>query len=256
MTPTFTVLIGSAGRPSLKHTLESIKRQGLIEGDEVFVSFDSYEKDINWLMSRANNDVRPFGLNFIPIDYDAGYHFYGVEQINHVFKRGYNLSGTHILTLGDDDVLVDGAYRKLRQAVAAYPDQVVLFKFVAPWREILWERPVMTRSRISGCCIAAPKQFVGLMDTKTQNPDGTEYKEHDFDWMQDIIKKSGKEPYWLDEVLVIARPEENGQDVKHRGVSRCWNCSTWRWLEDVSVTDIYCPKCNVVLQPAEVLGVA
>ena len=254
MTPTFTVLIGSAGRDSLKYTLDSIAKQDRIPDDRVIVCFDSYENEPS---AELIQFVHSYGPWAIACEYDSGYHFYGVEQVNFALKHRVHEMSTHVLTLGDDDVLTDRAYSRLRPVVAAYPDQAVLFRFVAPWRELLWDVPQMRRSRISGCCIAAPKQFVGLMDTKTQNPDGTEYKEHDFDWMQAIIRESGQEPYWLDEVLVIARPDEDGKGgVKQRGLSRCWHCQTWRWLEDVSVTETHCPKCRVVLQPAELLGVS
>jgi hypothetical protein len=255
VTPIFTVLIGSIGRNSLKHTLDSIARQKREPGDQVFVAVDTFEDDTHERYERVYKQVLSYGHGFDPIGYDAGYHFYGVEQINYTLyemPRGCS----HIFTLGDDDVFVDGAYECLRDLCAQDMERPILYKFLAPWREILWERPVMTRSRISGCCIAAPKQFVGLMDTKTKNDDGTEYKEHDFDWMQGIIRKSGKEPLWLDDVLVIARPEARGNDVTHQPLRRCWNCNHWRFGEDVSITDLRCPKCKVVLPVKGVKEVA
>ena len=44
MTPTFTVLIGSLGRPTLRHSLDSIARQPREPGDQVIVAIDSYEQ--------------------------------------------------------------------------------------------------------------------------------------------------------------------------------------------------------------------
>lgn len=259
MTPTFTVLIGSAGRESLRHTLASVVRQHRVPGDQVIVSIDSFERgelpDVQTL-------VRACGPGFDVCAYDAGYHFYGVEQINHAM-RTVPITGSHIITLGDDDVFVDGAYRMLRPICAADPLRPVFYKFLTPptdpqgrpWREILWEVPRLVRSRISGCCIAAPTPFVGPMPTKTTHDDGSAYVEHDFDWMVDIVEQSGRDPLWLDEVLVLARPDSHTKtDVKHRGLVRCWHCPHWRYLEDVSVLEPRCPKCHVVMQVSELVG--
>lgn len=265
MTPTFTVIIGSAGRNTLTETLESIARQKRVDGDRVIVCFDAFEK--------TEADLEPlhalvwkYGDWAIPCLHDAGYHFYGVEQLNAILTRGY-VQSSHVITLGDDDVFVDGAYETLRPIVAADPLRPVFYKFLTPptdpqgrpWRDILWDVPRLIRSRISGCCIAAPAPFVGPFDTKTQNPDGSPYVEHDFDWMVEIVTRSGREPLWLDEVLVLARPDAyqpayGRATVKHKGLVRCWRCPHWRYLEDVSVLEPHCPKCKVVMQVSELLG--
>lgn len=255
MTPTFTILIGSAGRETLRHTLASVKRQRREPGDQVIVAFDAFEHGER---EDLQHFVRSYGPGFEACAFDSGYHFYGVAQINFAMEN-IAITGTHVLTLGDDDVFVDKAYQILRPIVARDPARPVLHKFLAPWREILWKTPVMERSRISGCCIAAPRQFVGPMDTKTTNADGSPYKEHDFDWMVEILTQAeiaGHRPVWLDECLVIAQPDPYGKDVKHKGLVRCWHCPHWRYLEDVSVLDPHCPKCKVVMDVRELMGMA
>lgn len=237
VTPTFTVLIGSAGRPSLRHTLDSIARQARVPGDQVIVTFDSFEMSDEQLL-RNLDIVASYGDDFHPYEYDSGYHWYGIEQINKAL-RDMPITGSHIFTLGDDDVFVDGAYDTLRPLCAAEPKRPILYKFLAPWREILWDVPTMQRSRISGCCIAAPREFVGEFPTR-------KYVEHDFDWMLAIIAASKVQPIWLDEVLVIARPDVRGDDVAHRGLRRCWHCRDFRYLEDVNRMEPYCPRCHAV----------
>lgn len=235
MTATFTVLIGSIGRPSLRHTLDSIARQARVPGDQVIVTIDSFEHgdrpDVQAL-------VRSYGAGFDVCAYDAGYHWYGVEQINFALRTA-QITGSHVFTLGDDDVFVDGAYSTLRPLCDAEPLRPILYRFLSPWREVLWDEPRMQRSRISGCCIAAPRAFVGPMPTRR-------YVEHDFDWMQDILAASGREPLWLDRTLVIARPDPRAADVAHRGVMQCWACRAVRYYEDIEIQNPYCPACGVV----------
>lgn len=240
MTPTFTVLIGSLGRPTLKHSLDSIARQQRVPGDQVIVSIDTFEQgerpDVEAI-------VKSYGDGFEVTSFDAGFHCWGTAQINHAW-RTVPITGSHIFTIGDDDVFVDGAYRFLRPICAADPLRPILYKFVAPWRALLWDAPQMRVGTISGCCIAAPFLFVDQHPER--NAQGQPYPEHDFDWMQAILAKSGRDPLWLDEVFVIARPDVRGDDVVHRGIVRCWSCSLWRFKEDVSITEAYCPRCGCV----------
>lgn len=256
MTPTFTVLIGACAydRPdryaTLKHTLDSIARQAMVPGDQVIVSIDSFEQPAALVAERAAL-VRSYGRGFDVTEYNAGYHFFGVEQINFAlatFYYGERLAtGSHIITMGDDDVFIDGAYATLRPLCAANPEQPILYRFLAPWREVLWDQPRMEMSRISGCCIVAPRQFVGPMNTQTTWP-GTDrpFVEHDFFWMQDILSKAPP-ALWLNEVLVIARPDQRGEDVAHRGVWQCWHCRTVRYYEDMNIlTTPHCPQCRAV----------
>lgn len=234
MTPTFTVLIGSIGRPQLKHALDSIQRQARVPGDQVIVSIDSFEhgdrQDVQAL-------VKSYGVGFDVCAYDSGYHWYGVEQINYAL-RAVPITGSHVFTIGDDDVFVDHAYATLRPLCAAEPLRPILYRFLSPWRELLWDVPRMQMSRISGCCIAAPRVFVGPMPTRL-------YVEHDYDWMLEILNRSNRDPLWLNKTLVIARPDARGADVAHRGVHACHVCHLVRYYEDVELGEPYCPNCGV-----------
>lgn len=240
MTPTFTVLIGALGRPTLKHALDSIARQARLPDDQVVVSIDTYEQgarpDVEAL-------VRSYGPGFEVTSHDAGFHCWGTAQINHALST-VHLTGSHVLTIGDDDVFVDGAYATLRPLLSADLSRPVLYQFLAPWRKVLWDRPQMVVGHISGCCIAAPRAFVGLHPVL--NAQGQPYPEHDFDWMQAILQTSGRPPLWLPAVLVIARPDVRGDDVTHCGVVVCWRCQQWRFREDIPMTEVYCPACGVV----------
>lgn len=236
MTPTFTVLIGSAGRKSLKASLDSIARQQREAGDQVIVSFDTFERGH---MEEQQEFVRSYGEGFIATSYNAGYHWLGVEQINHAL-RTVPITGSHLFTIGDDDVFVDGAYHHLRRLCISYPDRPILFRFQAPNRAVLWDKPRMRPCLISGCCIAAPVQFNDLMHTRIETT-------HDYDWMMEIIRKAheaGHEPVWVDYVGVIARPDVRGDDVAHAGVWQCWACKRWKYREDLVLDQVRC-ACGV-----------
>ncbi len=198
MTPSFTVLIGSSCRDSLWHSLDSVARQNRVTGDQVIVSIDAHGRGP---CEDVQERVRSYGPGFVATSYDAGYGWLGVEQINHAM-RTIEMTGSHALTIGDDDVFVDGAYDAFREACAQDPLRPVLWRFVAPNRWVLWDRPRMAACLISGCCIAAPMPYVDLMHTRLETT-------HDFDWMAAVIEKAaqdGKAPVWLDYIGVVARP--------------------------------------------------
>lgn len=234
MTPTFTVLIGSIGRPALRNALDSIARQKREPGDQCIVAFDSHEQSQGDLDARFAL-VDSYGPGFIAVKYDAGYHWLGVEQINHAM-RTVQITGSHIFTIGDDDVFVDDAYAHLRPLCKEDPLVPIMYKFVAPNRWLLWDKPRLKACLISGCCIAAPAPFVELMHTRLETT-------HDYDWMVEIVKKAkeqGREPMWLDYVGVIARPDQRGDDVIHSGIWQCRKCTQWGYLANGHLTTCSC----------------
>lgn len=209
--PSFTVLVGTIGRPSISNLVHSFVNQVHNSNDQLVLAIDGFERpeaDID----RVNAAVEAhdgFHNGVVTLIYDAGYHHLGVPQINWAWRFGIIEMGSHILTIGDDDVFVPGAFAKLRAKCEASPDRPILYRFVAPWREILWDREgVLERGRISGCCLAAPVHFNAPhpTDPEAAEPDPT----HDFDWIKGVVgraKAAGYDPVWWNEVLVVARPD-------------------------------------------------
>lgn len=236
MRPTFTVLIGTIGRPSLRESLESIARQALIPGDQVYVGLDARamsqeEYKANVALVRSYNSspsvvgafevygyvgfadaekVYPDWPQFrqpdgTPLRVPAGqpYSWLGVEQINHAL-RSLPISGSHLTTIGDDDIFVDGAFAALRPICALDQSRPVFYRFLSPARDLLWDRPRLRSCKISGCCILAPRQWVGLHPTDIETT-------HDYRWMKEIedrARAAGKPPIWVDYLGVVARPSE------------------------------------------------
>lgn len=195
--PSIAVVIGTIGRPTLEDTLHSIHAQGLQPKDRVIVVRDSFEDPGD--SREVQRRVAEFGPQFEYHAYDAGYHYNGVEQTNY----GCELADTDfVLSIGDDDIYEQGAFKTLRTVMAEDPVRPVLFRFLAPWREVLWDYPRMQVSRISGQCIAIPRQWMQMQPTR-------ECPSVDFEWMEAILAKAkaaSVDPLWLDALLVIARP--------------------------------------------------
>ena len=244
-TATFTVILGSLGRPTLVHLLDSIKRQERVHGDQCIVAIDSYQQGER---QDVQDLVHSYGEGFIACAYDAGYHWLGVEQINYAM-RTIPITGTHILTIGDDDVFVDSAYASIRPYCSKDLLRPVMYRVLSPkaltepyYRELLpvqmeRGRGPFEQYRIGGSSIAAPWPLVEPMTVeKTIH--------HDYMWLSDIVKRAERLPLWLDYCVVIARAEPRGNDVTHQGILHCWFCGAWDFMEDVEPTRTYC-KCGL-----------
>jgi len=218
MRPTFTVLIGSIGRPSLRQSLDSIARQQRLPGDQCLVAFDAFEQTPSDLAGRVAL-VESYGEGFAACVYDAGYHWLGVEQINYAL-RTLPITGSHVFTIGDDDVFRPGVFEELRTFAACDLLRPLLFRFCAPHartppfqRAILPETPVLEPGKTSGCCIALPRAFVRPMTTER-------IITHDFEWMRAGLALAPA-PLWLDYVAVVARPHA-GDVPDLGGHARVW----------------------------------
>lgn len=274
MIPTFTITIGSAGRSSLKAMLDSIARQERISGDQCLVCFDALDRTADELIENMRL-VHSYGEGFhatvhvgvaqsekiippcqpyprgVTIEPGGSYHWLGVEQINHLLQK-VNITGSHVFTIGDDDIFVDGAYSLLREVCARNPLRPIIYRFQAPNRWLLWDKPRMKPCYISGCCIAAPTPWVGLHPTDIETT-------HDYQWMMDILNKAGTEgyePVWLDYVGVIARPDRLHA---HQGIWTCpQNCGRWGYVGEGKLSTCVCGADlwdETVLQPRIVNGV-
>jgi spore maturation protein CgeB len=207
VTPTLTIAVPTLGRlPGLKHTLDSIARQALIVGDRVLVVLDSFEQgdrpDIRAL-------VESYGVPFEYLAVDGGTHFFGNPQLNaaiHVATTDF------FCALGDDDVYVDGAFARVRPQLEA--GRAALVQFLSPplgeppQRFIFWDEPTLRVSRISGCCLIAP--VASLVPVKADRR-----IEVDFDWIEDVIARTGAPPIWIEDCVILARPTiVQGQPVR------------------------------------------
>ena len=234
MRPTLTIAIPTIGRAGLRHTLDSIRRQALIPGDRVLVVLDTYQEpprpDVEALVASYG---KPFELWM----HNGGVHFMGNPQLNLAIGE---CTTDYFCALGDDDIYVDGAIARLRRKLR--PGRAVLFQFYAPpylvagnpTRFVLWADRVLRVANISGCCVAAPREaLVPVSDHQRC--------EVDFDWIRDMVAKTGQFPIWMDDCLIIARPDRRNGEPVHQGVAKCRGCGGRGFAEDFD--DRLCPEC-------------
>jgi glycosyltransferase involved in cell wall biosynthesis len=228
---TLTIAVPTIGRPTLMDTLNSIQRQDLRSGDQVLVVYDSFAPDAgNLQATRAL--VEAYGFTFA--EHNGYVHFYGNPQLNRAIEL---CTGDYFTALGDDDVYVDGAITRLRKALK--PGRASLFQFLAPpdmvpkqpgLRLRLWQDKALRVANLSGCCIAAPRASLVPVSRELRT-------EVDFDWIVDIVAKTGQKPHWLQDCLIIARPPQG----YHAGVCDCRGCGLTGFREDMDAE--LCAEC-------------
>lgn len=232
---TLTIAVPTIGRPCLVDTLDSIQRQALIPGDQVLIVFDSLGCE------PAHRDatqalVEGYGFTFIP--HAGPVHFYGNPQLNRAMELA---TGDYFCALGDDDVYVDGAIARLRKKCRG---RVVLFQFFSPtylagndpMRHRLWSSKDLRVANLSGCCMASPRSALVPVSDEPRI-------EVDYEWIRDCVAKSGQKPLWMNDCLVIARPDRREGGVVHRGVKDCRGCGWVGFLEDMDA-DQLCDACQ------------
>lgn len=234
MTPSLTIAVPTMGRDTLRHTLDSIKRQRLQPNDQVLIVLDTFVAQSQ--TARVQALVESYGFTFVA--HNGGYAFQGNPQFNHAMTLA---TGDYFCGLGDDDVYVDGAIARLRKKLK--DGRAVLFQFYSPgfmsglygMRFLLWSDKDVRVANLSGCCMAAPTaSLVPVSDERRC--------EVDYEWIRDTVANTRQKPVWMKDCLVIARPDlRNGEPV-HRGVTTCRGCGAVGFLEDCDA-DRVCADC-------------
>ncbi len=220
---TITIAVPTIGRPTLVDTLESIARQELRPCDQVLIVYDSFAPDVeNLQATRAL--VEGYGFTFV--EHNGWVHFFGNPQLNHAMTLA---AGDFFTALGDDDVYVDGAISRMRKALV--PGRALLYQFYSPpcmvlnrpdLRVRLWSDRRLREANISGCCIAAPRADLVPVSEEMRI-------EVDFEWIVNIVAKTGQKPKWLRDCLIIARPPQG----YHAGVGDCRGCGAIGFREEM-----------------------
>jgi glycosyltransferase involved in cell wall biosynthesis len=111
---TFTIIVGTAGRKTLRRTLKSITSQ-LEPGDELFLlrddSGDAGDTPRNQTMHRA--------------------------------------AGSHLLFMDDDDVYVPGAFAKMRRFAEDNPGRIGIFRMESTTGPKRWRVPELKNRNVS-----------------------------------------------------------------------------------------------------------
>ncbi len=120
MTPTFSIIVATGGRPTLTRTLESLAPQ-LEHGDEILC---------------IRNNEAPWG------------HATRDEAMGRA-------KGSHLWFMDDDDIAADFALSEIRLTVAEQPDAVHVFKMKHGDR-VLWKDPVVRIGNVGTPMMVVP----------------------------------------------------------------------------------------------------
>jgi len=158
---TFSVIVPTVGRRSLRGTLASIAAQ-IEPGDEILVA--------------CNRDG----------DFGNSARQTMVERAR----------GTHLLFIDDDDQFAVGAFSAMRDFARNNPGRVGIFRMRTLSGRVLWEEPVLRRGNVSTQMFCVPN-IPGKLGSWTTSemltsPRGRRYDIADFVFIRDTVALQGE----------------------------------------------------------------
>jgi glycosyltransferase involved in cell wall biosynthesis len=199
MTPTLSIVTPTQGRATLERMIASGRDQ-LLPGDEWLIVVDSFEWHYTLLQWGTGGDPAIRLLS-----HDAGKHDFGHSQINYGMAEA---RGDWLVHMDDDDVFMPGALAAIRAAIVALPVPCpLLFRFIAPWGQTLWQpqdrdRGTVREGAIGGHCLVHPNA-PGKIGQFTPRYEG------DYDAIRETIDLWGGRVEWVDAVIARCRPKES-----------------------------------------------
>lgn len=153
--PTLSIVIPTLGRPTLRRTLESIRQQELIEGDEVILVQDGPEReDVRRLFEEMGLPGKYLGL-------DRQYKDSGATPRN----AGMALArGDYLIFCDDDDFYAPNSFRVIRDVAQQYPKTPLMFRnrvdfdFGKIWQkgQIRWQGQIVQPGNVGGQMFVVP----------------------------------------------------------------------------------------------------
>jgi len=171
---TFSIVIPTVGRDSLRSTLQSIKQQELMPGDEVLLINDGPKTDAlrqMWQEARLPGEL-------ISLD-DGPHQDWGATART---TGGSIAAGTHLLWQDDDDTYLPGAFSVIRRECASTPESFLLFRMAYPNGWLVWRDHQVTCGNVSTQIFIAPRKL-------TLGTWGSRYH-GDFDFISSSIQKN------------------------------------------------------------------
>jgi glycosyltransferase involved in cell wall biosynthesis len=182
--PSLTIIIPTAGRPTLSTTLETLAPQVHAE-DQILVVGDGQQPLARRLV---------VGLTSPP------WHYFehgptrdtGRSQRELAIARA---TGDYLCFMDDDDVFTDGALDTIRARARAHPRRPLMFRMEDRFGTILWRVPQVAYANVSGHMLVVPN-LAGKIGRWDKN---------DFDFIVQTLALQG-EPVWLEDVIAVLRP--------------------------------------------------
>ncbi len=133
MTPTFSVILPTIGRPMLGNALRSCLEQPSIKGDEVIVCVDGFERgDAADKGYDAAFDGTPM-MNPLVVHLCVfpKWHAPNPKSVRHFAPRNQGMvlaAGSHLLFLDDDDAFLPDVWGQMREAIAENHPRMHVFR--------------------------------------------------------------------------------------------------------------------------------
>lgn len=192
MNDSLSIVVPTAGRASLEHTLRSYAHQ-LGPDDEVLIVGDTTDGDL----PLTREIVARFDGRFRYVDGRSQWHSWGHEEIN----RGMDLArGGWILGNDDDDIAMPTAVADIKSAIAEQPHpRPMFFQFMTFWREVLWARRELIENTVGGHMLVQPNA-PGKIAYLTPRYAG------DFDYLMSAYTNYDGDVAWIPRVIAWTRP--------------------------------------------------
>jgi hypothetical protein len=166
---TFTIILPTTGRKTLRRTLVSITSQ-LEPGDELFVVYDD------------SGDL-------------------GDTPRNQTMHRA---AGTHLLFMDDDDEYASGALATIRRFANENPGRIGIFRMRHPTGPMRWHTRELRYTNVSTQLFCVPNIPEKLAEWKQVGR-----RIGDFRFISFTSAYMGQQPIFVDAVTVLARPVHN-----------------------------------------------
>ena len=151
--PAISVVVATIGWPTLGATIDSIRAQRLIEGDEVVIAVDGP-------FPQAVEMARKAGPPFRWVQTTRrGYWGHGIRNWVFDHQRQDDLTrlrGDLIAAMDDDNVFTPWAFESIRRAATANAGRPLLFRVVTVDGTIIWDAPEVAVNNVDTASLVAP----------------------------------------------------------------------------------------------------
>ncbi len=195
--PWLSVVIPTIGRDTLERTLHSLHKQPESAGVEVLVVADTFG-GYSYPLINARELVEAEGDCWL--EHDAGVHCVGQPQRTAGMTAA---AAPWVWFSQDDDIAAVDSLACIEAAIDAQPrPRPIFFRLLAHWRELIWRTPTLALGNIDADCLVFPRHIAQRCQW------GLRY-EGDFDVACQAFNFSGGDVGWVDQVVSIARPDED-----------------------------------------------
>ena len=152
--PTLSIIIPTIGRPTLKRTLDSIRAQQLVAGDEVLVVQDGLPEEA----TRRVFEESGLPGRYLVTGERSGNCGHSPRKMAMPLARAQYLA-----FMDDDDFYTPGAFGAIRRAIERQPGRPLMFRMVRPgWAPTIWQAQVVRLGNVSSVMAVVPNHLEKL----------------------------------------------------------------------------------------------